>query len=421
MAIITLQFGQCGNQIGKVLYEEILNDIKTDANKAGVSKNANREYVSESISKWFYVNPNDSWDVRSILIDTEAKVISKANDNFYKFRNLVVKAHGGAANNWAYGYCSKSKLLMADIEDGVRREVERGDGVSSIVGMLSSAGGTGSGVGSRTLEMLRDLYPNKIITSVIVLPYIRGEVVTQSYNSLLTLTKLYDATDAIFLYENDIVHRMCSKYLSLSKISFDDINGIIAQQLATTFQPLGDATTWNVIKNLSSHPNYKLIQIRSAPHIAKKHLQFETSSTWSMLVAQIKSSIKSSHDFFEIRNEKKLKCTGNIFIKRGPITANLEDLKPLSDPSIYVSWLPPESQLSSFHQSRSFKDVKIFATFLSNNNYVYNALDNILNDALLLYNNKAYLHHYERFGINKEFFDNAFDEFNNISEAYAVL
>ncbi|KAF5295470.1 hypothetical protein FQR65_LT10458 [Abscondita terminalis] len=423
MTTITLQFGQCGNQIGSVLYEEIYDDIKTDPIKTGVSKKANMDYVAESVNKWFHVNANGAWEVRSILIDTENKVVSKTKSNErYKFRNVVANSYGGAANNWAYGYCSKSKLLMTDIEEGVRKEIERGCGVSSIIGILSSAGGTGSGVGSKTLEVLRDEYPNKIITSIVVLPYTRGEIVTQNYNSVLTLAKLYNVSDQIILYENDVMHKMCSKTLCFSKVTFENINGLIAQQLATVFQPLQNNTIWNVVKRLTSHPSYKFIQTRSAPHVALEHIKFEANATWSLIVKDLKSAI-TAHDFKNRKSKipKKLTCVSNVFVGRGQISVTDEDLKLLLDRSLYVPWVPAEYQLSTFCQNRYFKENKKFATFLTNNNYVCNSLDVVLTDALALFTNKAYLHHYERFGVNEQIFADTFDVFSDILQSYITL
>ncbi|KAK5642881.1 hypothetical protein RI129_009048 [Pyrocoelia pectoralis] len=422
MSILTLQFGQCGNQIGKALYEELYSDIKTDASKTGVTKNANIDYVAESVNRWFSVNKNGVWDVKSILIDTESKVVSNVTNNgFYKFRNIVAKSHGGAANNWAYGYSSKSELLMDDVQECVRKEFEKDGGVLSIVGILGSAGGTGSGVGSKALETLREEYPKKLITGVVVLPYRRGEVVTQSYNSVLTLSKLYTVTDGIYLYENDFMHRMCSKLLSLSSVTFQNINSVIAQQLAATFQPLHHTTIWDIQKNLTSHPHYKLVQMRSAPHVSGEHLRYEAPATWSILVNQIRNAMKPDLQDYTGKFGERMKCTSNVFISRGGPPLSDENLKPVSDPNLYVTWVPSQCNLSHFNHSRTMKDIKKFVTCLTNNNYVCLTLQSILDDAWSLFGSRAYLHHYQRFNIDDQFFLDSFDAFEAVCESYKTL
>ncbi|KAB0800029.1 hypothetical protein PPYR_07909 [Photinus pyralis] len=422
MSILTLQFGQCGNQIGKALYEELYSDIKTDVSKTGVGKKANVEYVTESVKKWFTVNKSGALEVRSILIDTESKVVANVTANgHYKFRNVVAKSHGGAANNWAYGYTTKSELLTKDIQDGVRKEIERDGTVLGIMGILGSAGGTGSGVGSRTLEILRDEYPKKLITGVVVLPYKRGEVVTQSYNSLLTLAKLCNVTDGIYLYENDTMHKMCSKLLSVANVTFLNINSLIAQQLAATFQPLQNTSVWDIHKSLTPHPIFKLIQVKSAPHVSKEYLKFEAPTTWSVLINQIRNSIKPDLQDYLGKFNRRMQCTGNALIGRGSTPFTADDLSQIADSALYVGWVPSQYCLSNFYHIRSFKDNKKFVTFLTNNNYACLSLKGVLDDAWTLFGSRAYLHHYQRFNIDEQFFLDSFDAFETLYESYKGL
>ena len=64
------------------------------------------------------------------------------------------------------------------------------------------AGGTGSGLGSFAMGVLRDLYPNTPIFACCVLPFREGEVAVQSYNACLSLHAAYEHADLIFPFEN---------------------------------------------------------------------------------------------------------------------------------------------------------------------------------------------------------------------------
>lgn len=64
---------------------------------------------------------------------------------------------------------------------------------------MSLAGGTGSGLGTYVTEMLRDLFPKSFIVNEVVAPYQSGEVILQSYNSLLTLAHLYQVQGVIIM------------------------------------------------------------------------------------------------------------------------------------------------------------------------------------------------------------------------------
>lgn len=138
---------------------------------------------------------------------------------------------------------------------------------------MSVAGGTGSGLGTRTTELLRDTYPHSCILnqvrspnsrqampvfvsrspSQVVWPYSSGEVIVQNYNALLSLSHLANvlprqelpvreclatanhtvfsptppqASDGVILVENDAVHQVCQQMWRLKKVTFADLNKV---------------------------------------------------------------------------------------------------------------------------------------------------------------------------------------------------
>ncbi len=154
MSIVTLQIGQCGNQIGEKLFETIVSDCfdsKPSQSKSSNMKrayslsslNSNREssigdqpynklnedYLYESKRRFFtqadHQNEsaikNSSLEneemlyARSILIDMESKVVNKLiyNSGGLSFINSKWKYRSensytqkkGSGNNWSYGYC----------------------------------------------------------------------------------------------------------------------------------------------------------------------------------------------------------------------------------------------------------------------------------------------------------------------------
>ena len=67
------------------------------------------------------------------------------------------------------------------------------DGSDSLEGFLlchSTAGGTGSGMGSYLLECLNDRYPKKLIQTYSVFPNNDSDIVVSPYNCMLTLKRL---------------------------------------------------------------------------------------------------------------------------------------------------------------------------------------------------------------------------------------
>lgn len=102
---------------------------------------------------------------------------------------------------------------------------------------MSLAGGTGSGVGAYITAALRDEYPHSFIVNQVVSPYNTGEVIVQNYNAVLTLSHLYQASDAVVILENDQLQKICSQLLNIKKVSFRDINHVISHKLASILQP----------------------------------------------------------------------------------------------------------------------------------------------------------------------------------------
>ena len=69
----------------------------------------------------------------------------------------------------------------------------------------SLTGGTGSGLGSRLLEVIKDTYPLAHAVSVAVAPHVSGDSPLQHYNSLLSLASLQRYV--LFLIKRDKVPR----------------------------------------------------------------------------------------------------------------------------------------------------------------------------------------------------------------------
>ena len=128
MSIITLQVGQCGNQIGEKLFETIFNDNfdqPAQPNKTNLEKQTylslkelnglNESYVVDSMERFFCPGDDSSYETRgtyqarSVLIDMESKVINKllskkASKNLgtsWSFRESnAYTQKKGSGNNW---------------------------------------------------------------------------------------------------------------------------------------------------------------------------------------------------------------------------------------------------------------------------------------------------------------------------------
>jgi tubulin beta len=79
--------------------------------------------------------------------------------------------------------------------------------------MHSIGGGTGSGLGSLILEKLSEEYSDKLNIGFSIFPGSTNggvsDVVTEPYNSILTLNTLIENCSAVFSIENPALYRIC--------------------------------------------------------------------------------------------------------------------------------------------------------------------------------------------------------------------
>ena len=110
--IITLQVGQCGNQIGMEFWKQLC--AEHGINPEGVLE----EYAMNGDDRkdvFFYQADDEHYIPRALLVDLEPRVIDSiqksAYANLYNPENVYIAKHGGGAgNNWANGYEEGQKV-----------------------------------------------------------------------------------------------------------------------------------------------------------------------------------------------------------------------------------------------------------------------------------------------------------------------
>ena len=157
--IITLQVGQCGNQIGMEFWRRLC--LEHGISREGILEDF-AVHGGDRKDVFFYQADDSQYIPRSLLIDLEPRVLSHVQQELPRlFNQENIYQHpegGGAGNNWANGYDIGGQVCE-EIMDMIDREA---DGSESLEGFLmchSIAGGTGSGMGSLLLEHVNDTFP----------------------------------------------------------------------------------------------------------------------------------------------------------------------------------------------------------------------------------------------------------------------
>lgn len=117
--------------------------------------------------------------LKTFAIDSEKKVLNKylSDDSLKKYfildKNLI-KNSSGRGNNWALGYdiefkeFKQEKSLVQEAFDKLENFIEKCDFIKGFIFIHSMYGGTGSGVTTRMIEMLRDEFPKFEIFDIAV-------------------------------------------------------------------------------------------------------------------------------------------------------------------------------------------------------------------------------------------------------------
>ncbi|KAH9109441.1 hypothetical protein LEN26_012856 [Aphanomyces euteiches] len=284
MSVVTLQLGQCGNQVGMAFFDKLASELKS------FSQDDKECFFRSHDTKTIRAHSTDT--ARAVLIDMEPKVVSQCIDHAspgatwqYDPSNVICE-QSGSGNNWAYGYAVHGSSCAESVTDIVRKEVEKCDYFKGFVALQSLAGGTGSGLGSFVCDVLREHYPSSYLLNTVVWPYRSGEVIVQNYNTLLTMACLSESSDGIMILENDLADQICRRLLAISKPSFDAMNQVLANHMAAVLlpaQPLQKTTHSTrftscllptVMQHLCSHPGYKLLNVMLLPHLAQRSRDF---------------------------------------------------------------------------------------------------------------------------------------------------
>eukprot|EP00592_Proboscia_alata_P011037 CAMPEP_0194364772 /NCGR_PEP_ID=MMETSP0174-20130528/12681_1 /TAXON_ID=216777 /ORGANISM="Proboscia alata, Strain PI-D3" /LENGTH=178 /DNA_ID=CAMNT_0039138975 /DNA_START=24 /DNA_END=560 /DNA_ORIENTATION=+ len=173
--VITLQVGQCGNQIGASFWKQLC--LEHGIAPDGLLKELppNIQSIDDRKDVFFYEADDGRYIPRALLIDLEPRVVNKISHSgtyrsLFNPENLFVASDGGGAgNNWASGFRQGDDHAEM-VLDMIDRESDNSDSLEGFTLCHSIAGGTGSGMGSYLLERINDHFPKKLIQTYSVFP-----------------------------------------------------------------------------------------------------------------------------------------------------------------------------------------------------------------------------------------------------------
>ncbi|KAJ5578322.1 uncharacterized protein N7459_007286 [Penicillium hispanicum] len=234
--IITIQAGQCGNNVGSQFWQQLCLEH-------GISQDGNlEEFATEGGDRkdvFFYQSDDTRYIPRAILLDLEPRVLNGIQSgpyrNIYNPENFFVGQQGiGAGNNWGAGYAA-GEGVQEEIFDMIDREADGSDSLEGFMLLHSIAGGTGSGLGSFILERMNDRFPKKLIQTYSVFPDTQSaDVVVNPYNSLLAMRRLTEDADSVVVLDNGALSRIVADRLHVQEPSFHQTNQLVSTVMSAS-------------------------------------------------------------------------------------------------------------------------------------------------------------------------------------------
>ena len=163
-----------------------------------------------------FINPNMN-SCKCFLIDSEEKVIktfitskSPISKYFSKYSNILTNT-SGRGSNWALGHSltfkeyKKETNINIDCFEKLNNFLEKCDFVNKILVIHSLGGGTGSGVGTRMIEMLYDSYPKIDLISCPVFGFNVEKTTLSQFNTFFSIGTVYPIVSKIIRLDNEFI------------------------------------------------------------------------------------------------------------------------------------------------------------------------------------------------------------------------
>ena len=443
MSVGIIQIGQCGNQIGLNIFNNLIEEMKNSS-----------EYLSQLIcDSYFTISKTSKFQANSLLIDMESKVIDKCikiseKNGWNYIQDNIIYKQSGSGNNWANGFFYHGPSVEKVFVETLSKFSEKFDTLDSCIIINSLAGGTGSGLGSYLAILMKDYFPEINLLNIAVWPNDSGEVVVNSYNTLLSISENYKVSDLMTVIHNQEIFDICKNIYKLKKIDFENLNSIISKHIINMMIPPSynlennyksksyriNSFISDIIYFLGINPKLKFNQIISTPEVPPENLQF-TNDSWNSLSKRglqiLKTGSNESKIDWSSFNADKINTNSIIEIYRGKNIQNmvdddtninnnisnqykgknnkLENINNLNDISCLKKYCNDMNvRESRYKDEHNINNYDKHLTILANSNLYCKNIQKCLTKAYEMYEYNAFIHQYEKYGLEKGDFIDAF-------------
>ena len=439
--VITLQVGQCGNQIGTEFWKQLCAEhgISKDGILEEYAANGN---AGDRKDVFFYQADDEHYVPRALLLDLEPRVINAIQNseyrNLYNQENVYISnSGGGAGNNWASGY-AQAESVQEEIMDMIDREADGSDSLEGFVLCHSIAGGTGSGMGSYLLEALNDRYGKKLVQTYSVFPNQNetSDVVVQPCNSLLTLKRLTLNADSVVVLDNTALNRIAVDRLHIQNPTFAQTNALVSTVMAASTTTLRYPGYMNndlvgLVASLIPTPRCHFLMTGYTPLTLEANPAAPAVRKTTVLdvmrrLLQTKNIMVSSHSRSKDFSQSKYISILNIIQGDVDPTQVHKSLQRIRERKLanFIEWAPASIQVALSRKSPYVQTAhRVSGLMLANHTSIRHLFTKCLTQYDKLMRRKAFLDQYEQhpmFADGLDEFDDAREIVEGLAEEYAA-
>jgi len=419
--IISVQVGQCGNQIGGKFWETICNEHGIGPD--GVWKGDSQQQL-ERADVYFTEVDGKRWVPRAVLVDLEPGTMDAARASplgkIFRPDNFVY-GQNGAGNNWAKGHYTEGAELIDSVLEVVRREAESADSLQGFQLTHSLGGGTGSGMGTLLLSKMREEYPDRMLSTYSVMPSPKvSDTVIEPYNATLSIHQLIENADNVVCLDNDALYEICKTTLKIAQPSYADLKHLVSQVMSGVTSGLrfpgqlnSDLRKMSV--NLIPFPRLHFFMVGYAPLTAPKSQAFS-----QLNVSQLTQQMFDPRNMMANVDPRKGKYLTASCMFRGKIAAQEVDAQMLAvqqrESNQFVEWIP--NNIKSSICDIPPQGSKLSGTFVANSTAIQELFKRIGEQFTHMFRRKAFLHWYTGEGMDDMEFTEAESNMNDLVAEY---
>ena len=403
--IITIQVGQCGNQMGQNFWELISEEHNISPEGA---HHGQYDLKIEKLDVYYDESFKSRHIPRAIFVDLEPGPIDSVQGSSLGriFRpESFINGKNGSSNLWAKGYYTEGPGIIDMVVDSVRKEVEKADHFQGFQIPHAVGGGTGSGLTSLLLHKLSEEYYGTLVQTFSVFPSRVCANVLEPYNAGAFFEHSQIVDCSIQVLDNDALENLCVRSLKCATTpAYQDLNHLIASAMSgmtCTFRFPGqlNASLRKYMTNMIPFPRMNYLMCSYAP------LAFQTVGEYKAPTVENLLS--------EAFNAKNIMCSADIrhgrFLAgavslRGSISTNEVEEKisevKAKQLTNSLDWIP-DGVMSSICNVARVKGSERDATFMLNSSAIKKSIKRIGEQFTSMFRRKAFLHWYLAEGMDE--------------------